>query len=294
MSASQTDTFRLASYNVCNLFGSTHHHAKKNREIRALAEVLGMLQADCVCIQEVESTAALAAVNERLKNPYTFSQVFTGNYYRGLHLGVMARSTDFDVAVESHAATPLTDENGESLSDYANPHDAALEKLSPLKIQRDILQIEIASSRGVELTVFNVHLKSHSYAEWRLLENDTIRAAEIDALIQTVKTYTRKFPARPVCIAGDLNETDNRPLLKRLVTDLNLCDVLEQDWVRTANTPSYSYQKYPSRARLDYLLLNPAANSIYVQNSACIHGSPSGRVASDHYPVSAEFAFPET
>lgn len=253
-----------------------------------------MLKADCVCIQEVESTSALELVNQRLKSPYSYSKVFTGNYYRGLHLGTLIRAKQYSANVVSYKSAELTDEDGVRLSDFASPEDAQSQTVSPLQIQRDILQTEISSVRGVELTVYNVHLKSHAQTKWRLLDNDVIRGAEVDALISTVQQYRTSFPERPLCIAGDLNESEDRPILKKLIAELQLHDVLEQDWVKANKTPSYSYQKYPSRSRLDYLLLNDKAKSIYIEKSACIHGSPSGRVASDHYPVSADFRFPST
>jgi len=294
MTHPDNETFRLASYNVRNLFNADHVHAKKNREIRALAEVLTMLDADFVCIQEVASTEALTLVNERLKHPFDYCKVHSGNYYRGLHLGTLLRTQSCAIAVASHGAVALTDEDGNILEDYANPPDARVQKVSPLKIQRDILQTDLLRGADVLMTVFSVHLKSHGVADWRLLENDVIRGAEVRALIATVADYSARHPGQPVCIAGDLNETNDRPLLKKIVSELDLYDALEIDWVQTASTPSYSYQNYPSRARLDYLLLNKAARARYVENSACIHGSPSGRVASDHYPVSVEFRFSES
>lgn len=250
-----------------------------------------MLDADCVCIQEVASTSALQLVNERLKLPFEYCEVHAGNYYRGLHLGTLLRGDSYSAMISSHGAVPLTSDDGSTLEDYADPHDATLEKVSPLRVQRDLLQTDLCKNNDVLMTVFSVHLKSHSFANWRLLENDVIRGAEIRALIAAVSAHRARYPDRPVCVVGDLNETSDRPLLKNIVAELNLFDVLEHDWVKTGNTPSYSYQNYPSRARLDYLLLNDLARERYVDKSARIHGSPSGRVASDHYPVSADFSF---
>jgi len=276
---SDSDTFKLASYNVRNLFDSDHVHAKKNREIRALAEVLTMLDADYVSIQEVASTQALGLVNDRLKNPFGYCKVHSGNYYRGLHLGTLLRTDACTISVTSHGAIALTDEDGNVLEDYADPPDSRIKKVSPLKVQRDILQTDLRRGDDVLISVFSVHLKSHGVADWRLLENDVIRGAEVRALIAAVADYSSRHPEQPVCIAGDLNETADRPLLKQIVTELNLFDALEHDWIQAGSTPSYSYQNYPSKARLDYLLLNESAQACYVEKSACIHGSPSGRVA---------------
>jgi len=283
--------FRLASYNVCNLFEETSEHKKKPREIRATAEVLTMLQANLVCIQEVASTAALNLVNDRLKNPYEVCRVVPGNYYRGLHLGVLS---DDRTRTTSFADFKLVDAEGRPLFDYANPEHADTDRLSELKVQRDLLRIDVGvnDTNNVDdigkLNIFCVHLKSHSPSPWRNLDNDTIRTAECDALIRLIGEFSDNRPNQPVVIAGDLNETENRPIVQKLVSELNLFDAIEFDWVRTHNKPSFSYQNYPSRARLDYLLLNPSARALYIKNSAKIHGTPSGRVASDHYPVSID------
>lgn len=277
---------RIASYNLRNFAEADHPTLppRKPRELRAMAEVFHMLNADVVVVQEIASLEALNMVNARLTKPFPVVEVVQGNYHRGLHLGVLSKVS---VSCKSHRTEELTDESGATLIDFADPDAASTGETSPLRFQRDLLRVDIKSDLET-IAVYCVHLKSHAPAPWRMLDNDTIRKAEARALIRLIKAQSAEQPEIPVVLAGDLNETVNRTVVESIRTELKLEDMIEQDWVLEGHKPSYSYQNYPKRARLDYLFLNQNARSHYIAGSASIHGTPSGRVASDHYPVSLD------
>lgn len=280
--------FRLASYNLKNGFAETHAQAKPGRELRAAAQVFNLLDADVVIVQEVQDDRVLDAINQRLHNPFDHVAVTAGNYYRDLHLGVMVRSDALAITTRSHRDLELCDASGVMLNDYYDPRSAESRTLTPLKFQRDVLETRIAHGDAHLLTVFNVHLKSRLTASFRTLDNETIKLAEMRGLGEIVQSYITQNPDHAVAIAGDLNTDHDDPDLLDLKNRLGLHDVLQTDWIEANKEPVYSWQNYPSRSRLDYILINSVASGCYCHASAQIHASPSGREASDHYPVSID------
>jgi len=281
---------RIATYNVRNLFdeaGAALANApgKTPDELKALAGTLAGLRADVVLLQEVGSQRLLTEVNDRLPDPYPIVEMLPGNSNRGIHLAVLCREP---VRLTSHRSLTLTDEKGQVLGEYETEHDAAADIRRPLRIQRDLMLAELEQDGMDTLALFNVHLKSKTNRDWRLLGADNIRAAESRQIAVQIERYLTRFPQRPVLLGGDFNDTRNSDAVAPIF-GLPLSDPLGEALAKSGHNPSTYWPK--RRMRLDYLLTSAAAGSLVVKGSAKIHRSERARRASDHYPVSLDLDY---
>ena len=282
---------RIASYNVQNLFTAADARqwpgaaAKPAKAVTALADTLSTVGADAVLLQEVGSTEALERVNDNMTLPYPFSAVVEGNSERGIHLAVLSREP-FEVT--SHRHLTLADEDGAPLLEYETEAAAGMNRPTPMRIQRDLLQIELDLADEGLLTLFNVHLKSKTNRPWRRLAADDVRAAEARQVAELLNRYLAAHPDRPLLLGGDFNDLRSSESLSPLF-DLPLTDPMGDVLAKTGRNPSTYWPK--RRMRLDFLLLSAAAASHLVPHSASIHTGQRAKRASDHYPVSVDLAF---
>jgi endonuclease/exonuclease/phosphatase family metal-dependent hydrolase len=284
---------RIASYNMQNLFVEADVRARLDtvakpvKAITALTGTLGSLAADAVLVQEVGSIEALEAVNAGLETPYPFCAVAEGNSERGIHLGVLSREP-FELT--SHRQLELTDQDGTPLLEYASEAAASTGTAMPIRIQRDLLQVELDLADQGMLTLFNVHLKSKTNRPWRRLPADDVRAAEVRQIANRIDEYLSTHPRRPLLLGGDFNDLRSSTALAPLFA-LPLVDPMGEQLAGSGRNPSTYWPK--RRMRLDFLLLSPAAAGRLVPDSARIHASQRAKRGSDHYPVSVDLDFAE-
>ena len=282
---------RIASYNVQNLFTEPDAAlqeravAKPDKALKALAGTLDGLSADVVLLQEVGSTAALEQVNARLISPYPFSAVVESNSERGIHLATLSREP---FELRSHRELSLHDDSGVQLLEYGSEAAAALQQATSIRIQRDLLRIELDLADQGVLTLFNVHLKSKTNRSWRRLAADDVRSAEARQIAGVVGDYLDEHPHRPVLLGGDFNDLRSSDSLQPIFA-LPLSDPMGEQLARTGRNPSTYWPK--RRMRLDFLLLSEAAKRRMVPGSALIHADQRAKRASDHYPISVELSF---
>ncbi len=282
---------RIASYNVQNLFSPADAMrqpgavAKSAKALKALAGTLSTLRADAVLLQEVSSSEALTRLNGALAMPYPFAELVVGNSERGIHLAVLSREP---FSLTSHRHLLLKDASGTPLEEFACESAAALNSPTPIRIQRDLLQVELDLADQGTLTLFNVHLKSKTNPAWRRLPADDVRAAEVRQVTSLVGDYLNRHPDRPVLLGGDFNDLRSSDCL-RPIFELPLADPMGEHLATTGGNPSTYWPK--RRMRLDFLLLSTAAEDALVPDSARIHASQQAKRASDHYPISVDLDF---
>lgn len=280
-------TLRLATYNLKNLFLARDVEAgeiaypKPNKELRPLARMIDQVGADLMVLQEVGSFEALELLNERLANPYPHLVCLPGNSRRSIHLAALSR---LPMRARSHREAGLLTGEGAVLMGFADEAGAAAGERVPLKLQRDVLCLELAA-----LTVFVVHLKSQGNPPWQETPADDIRAAEARVVASIVTRYEAAHPGVPVLIAGDFNDVLSSDALAP-IRDLRFLDVLGASFRDTGVRPSTYWPK--RRMVIDLLLLSDALAARYVAQSVTIHRSHMARTASDHYPVSMQVQFP--
>lgn len=278
---------RLASFNVKNLFLAGDAgialtkfgaRAKRRPELRALATALINLDADLIALQEVGSHAALTALNDLLTHPYPHLAVVPGNSTRGIQLAFASR---VPIQVFSHADRVLFDRAGKPVTDFPNAAAAQRQEPVELRLQRDLLRCDI-SWDGIDLSVFNVHLKSPNQPRWCLLSAADLRAAECRLIARIIQDFQIQQPHRPVLLLGDFNDLWPSDAL----AELQPAGLEHIDY----HSPSKAGTFWPAGLTIDHVLANPAAARMLIPESALIHDLGKLRRGSDHCPVSVDLS----
>jgi endonuclease/exonuclease/phosphatase family metal-dependent hydrolase len=276
---------RIATYNCKNYFLSPESNAvKPARERKALARVIDTVDADILCLQEVENGSVLEEINQNLSRPYNYCLVESGNSNRGINIGMMSRLI-FDG--QSHKETHLKSKNGQPLYGYQTENCRKTESLSAMGFQRDLFLAEF-NINGKTLLLFNTHLKSRRNYKWFQYDADTIRWSEASMAREILSQYISN-PDYLVLLAGDLNQRHRGESIKPITDWAELRDPIFEDI--QYNDPSATTFHPKPKERIDYLL--PAINLYhhYIPGSAKIHKSTMAKKASDHFPVSIDFEF---
>ena len=276
---------RIATYNCKNYFLSPESNSVKPiRERNALARVIDTVDADIICLQEIENDSVLLEINQNLSKPYKYCLVENGNSDRGINIGIMIRLV-FDG--QSHKEVHLKGKNGQLLYGYKNESCRKTESLSAVRFQRDLFLTEF-NINGKSLLLFNTHLKSRRNYVWVNHDADTIRWSEASMTREILSQYISN-PDYLVLLAGDLNQRHRGESIKPITDWQELRDPIYEDIEYSDPNATTFHSK--AKERIDYLL--PALNLYhhYISGSAKIHKSTIAKKASDHFPVSIDFEF---
>jgi endonuclease/exonuclease/phosphatase family metal-dependent hydrolase len=260
------EVVRVATWNVENLFDRfddpyrddqrTKPAYASDARLGRLAAILTELDADVVCLQEVENRPLLEAFNREHLGPLGYEVVLLeGNDGRGIDVAVLSRLPVG--AVTSYRHLRFEDAEGK-----------------PQRFRRDLLRVRIGGPLAAD--VYVVHLKSQHGGD----PADVARASEARAAAEVIAAELARDPGYRALIAGDFNDTPDSPTLKELL-DIGLVDTC-------AGTEAVSYNRDPYRSRIDFLLLTPALAAGL--QGAEIREDEAVLAASDHNPVSARLA----
>lgn len=194
------------------------------------ARVLTAVNADIVCLVEVEDRLTLARFNDNVLSKfgaaYQHNLLIDGNDERGIDLAVLSR---FPI----QTVRPHIDDSFKSAG-------------KTYKIfSRDCPEYEIILPDGKPLWLLCNHLKSKGYGNQT--SNDNKRKRQANRVCDILERFdlTKDY----VAVAGDFNDTPNREPLQKLLTLPNLHDVL-----KNSTAPDWTYQT--GGERIDYLLVS--------------------------------------
>jgi len=316
---------RLASYNLQNLFDHVDDPslsgewedlklAVTDDRAKALAEVIRRLDADILCLEEIESKEALTWFRDTyLKGMgYDHIESMDAGYYRGVEQSVLSR---FPISAPTVFIGTVLETRGGADKPEAKPAGDtpdAKEKSSvpddPTKFQRSPIAFDVQLPGGYALTAFVIHHKAGGEKF-----NDH-RAAEAAKIIEFVKQRLDQNPNANIVVVGDFNAT---PLsdVRRMYKDAGLQNGYDfrnaddQSAGRNRSAPEAQkqqlydrYTTHESGRSIDYILLSKGFADEIVPGSFFVLSSlhpgdsydwrkdtpPSG-YASDHYPVALDF-----
>lgn len=254
---------KLTTYNVENLFDKVDDPnkddgpPKREKELKALAEILKQNNSDIVALQEVENKEALQELLgiAGLKDKYNIIVGKSDN--RGIAAALLI-SKKFPIKkVNIH----------ENDTTFKRPPVEAIVELAP----------------GFNVKIFSVHLKSKRGGP----ESDIQRQKEAAKLIE----YAKK-DNMPTILMGDFNDSPDSATIST-IKNANFTDTRNLDNLsKETNLPTH-YSNNPKYGAhiLDYIFLNDKAKEKLnvVQGSFDITGkydNPLATVASDHRAVS--------
>ena len=260
---------QVAPWNVENFFDpyddpwradevTRPRYASEGRTVR-LAEVLRDLDADVVCLQEVEHRFLLQEFNRQHLADLRYEVVLVeGNDERGIDVALLTRVPVRSVT--SHRHLRFQDREGREL-----------------RFQRDLLQVRLGPPLNGD--VFVVHLKSQHGGD----EADAVRQAEADAVASLLRVELERDPGYRAVLAGDFNDVaGSGPLRGILASGMT-------DPCAGSELPTYNQEPY--RQRIDYLLLSPALSA--ASSNCRIVENAQVRSASDHNPVLLSLRLPQ-
>lgn len=205
------------------------------------ARVLHELDADIVCLIEVENRIALQEFHDKVllnefpgQKPYEHVLLIDGNDERGIDVGLFSR---FPVlAMRSHIHEQSTYQ-GKTVRTFS----------------RDCLEADIELPSGKPLTMMLNHLKSMGYSPPGDRQSIKRRRAQAKRVKELVE---EKDPSKTrLIVCGDLNSPPNDPKntsLAPLLDDANLENLNE----RLPEGERGTYKAKRDNAQLDYLLVS--------------------------------------
>ncbi|MFN5496316.1 MAG: endonuclease/exonuclease/phosphatase family protein [bacterium] len=302
---------RLATYNAENLFDQKDDpsqsgeyddikEATSEARLKAVAKAIRELDADVLCLQEIESEECLEWFRDTYLKGMGYDYIASEDvsYYRGVEQSVLSRIPISDVevftgedAVISDMESRRTDAEAKRLAGTWAKPDGKL----PEKFQRSPLKVELKSKDGYELTVFVVHFKAGAFDHQRELE-----ALQTE---QFVEEMLKDNPDANIAVLGDYNAQPNAMSAKALrISDDGL--VSAYDWRFDKQAARERYVTHASGRSIDFIVMSPGLAADAVDGSYFVLGTPHAGsdwdwrkadenpppngYASDHYPVAIE------
>lgn len=252
-----------------------------DKQRRLQASVLtndGLQFPDVICLQEVESLAALRAFNEKyLFGEYSYALLIDSRDFRQIDVAVLSK---LEIAsVRSH----IDDRD-------PSPHSPR----APWLFSRDCLEVNLALNRsGSEtLTLFVNHLKSkYAESESSAARGDKLRLRQAKAVARIAheRFKGRAFDKGLFAVVGDLNDEPTAPSLRPLTAGAGLVNPIRR--LPKAERWTHYYASQSSRSQLDYMLLSPALAKITGApriDRRALKSAAGKDYASDHCPVVLE------
>lgn len=273
------NTFRLASYNMLNLFDKIDDPdkadqgtpAKPAAQQKAAAAVVDDSQADALVFQEIENLEVLTEWRDKhgLKDEYPYLVLQEGNDRRGIDVALMSRYPITNVKSHKEERFPIPGEGEQGFL-------------------RDVLQADIEIPKYGPVRFFAVHFASKIGGE----RADTLREAEAIAAREIVKEQTRDFPGGKFVVMGDFNDTpDSQAVQTMLAKDDSGFEMLD-GFREEPGKVSYPTDEKTARKwgykRIDHILVSPGLAADQVGVGVFKH--PQAKVASDHWMVTADFS----
>lgn len=272
------NTFRLASYNVLNLFDKVDDPGKDDEGTpakpaaaqKALAEVVDAAEADVFAFQEVENLSALTEWRDKhgLAKEYPHLVLIEGNDRRGIDVALMSRH-------------PIKNVKSHKDDTFEVPGEGKRGFL------RDLLQADIDIPSYGPVRFFAAHLASKLGGK----RADTMRQAEATAARAIIQEEVRDFPGQKYVVMGDFNDSPESPAVQTLLekdkSGWGLVDAFrdEPDAVSYSTDPKTA--KKWGLKRIDHILLSPEMAAD--QRDQDVFKHKGAREASDHWMVTADF-----
>lgn len=299
----KTGAIRIAAYNVENLFDAVDDPTlqgeydditmiTKPTRVQAIADVIRRLDADVLCIEEIESLEALTWFRDAYLKDMGYAHAYSEDvgYYRGVEQGCLSR-----FPIKSHA-TFVT----EDLTDMDAMRDgegwAGKKADQAKKFQRSPLKLEI-DVNGWPLTVYSVHFKAGGK------EYEYQRESEALQTIAFVKKDLEANPAANVAVLGDFNATPSMKAAK-IFGESGMKGAYDFRANKASGTKDL-YTTHDSGRAIDYIFMTTGLADDVVEGGFFVMGTmhppsdydwktdpekekvPAG-YASDHCPVAVD------
>lgn len=265
---------KVATWNLENFFDGWDDPYREDEQTKPasvtaarrqrIADALLLLDADVVCLQEVENRFALEEfVAAYLPGANYEVVLIEGNDGRGIDVALLSRLPIEETRSYRHRR--FADESGNSQ-----------------RFQRDLLRVRIGAPWNAD--VFVLHLKSQIGGD----QADQVRAAEAREAAAILRSELERNPQWRALVAGDFNDTMDQPPLEAFLKSMSKGGAGFRD--ACAGTDKISYHQEPHLSRIDFILLSPALAGDLAEAGVVDQMAGVDLLGtSDHYPVIARF-----
>lgn len=292
-------TLRLASYNVLNLFDPVDDPsldgkyddlpmATSRDRCESMAAAIRAMDADVICLQEVESEEAIRWFRDEFLADMGYEHVASRDvgYYRGVEQSVLSRHPITAVTVwpEEDLADMETRKTGDG---WAGDGEA------PTRFQRSPIMVDIevpAEGRrdAYEMTVVVVHHKSGRFRRQR--ESEALQ------LVELLAARLEEEPDRNLVVLGDFNAG---PMDRSIgvYKDAGYVNAYGKRWKKEGDTRAL-FRTHESDRVIDYIMMHPNLDAEAIDGSFQVVGTlhpgdeydwrnddPPAGYAADHYPL---------
>lgn len=277
-------TIRLATYNIENLFDEDDDpkiagnvddlgQTKPLEQRRAAAAAIRALDADVLCLEEVESEAALRWFRDQHLQGMGYDHIASldAGDGRGIEQSVLSR---FPIkTVKNWVGTKLDAPRPEK--DGGRPDPRAGE---PMKFARSPLFVEVevpadkAGGKTYTLSLIVLHHKSGK-------NFNSQREAEARKVVEFYKDLEKEHAGRNIAICGDFNATPDAKSIKTYL-DAGLIDAFADR--SKAESSDRSWMTHASDRVFDYIFVSPELKAEVVAQSAFVLATPSRAPGSDY------------
>ena len=295
-------TVRVASYNVLNLFDEADDPSLEGEyddlamrtsrdRCRAIAEAIRALDADVLCLQEVESEEALRWFRDEFLGGMGYDHVASKDvgYYRGVEQSVLSRYPITGVTVwpEEDLSDMEAMKTGEDWNDEGE---------APARFQRSPLMVDVAvpGAKGhdpYEITLVVVHHKSGRHRRQR--ESEALQ------LVQLLEARLEEEPELNLMVLGDFN-AGPRDKSIAVYQDAGFINAYGRRWKKDGDTRNL-FRTHESNRVIDYLMLHPNLDVEAIDGTFQVVGTlhpgdkydwrtddPPAGYAADHYPLAID------
>ena len=172
-----------------------------------------------------------------------------------------------------------------------DPHDDLFYSIGDrrLKVQRGFIEADVQVDAGYRIKIYVAHLKSKlgtKNSPFSGLGQAEMRLNEARLLREKIGEDLAADPNVNLLVAGDMNDTPNsKPV--QLLFGSGLTDLCPLD------ARGYSGTWYNKRKRrydrIDYMLLSDGLKREWVADGTRLRDDKTAKIASDHFPLMAEF-----
>lgn len=274
----------VVSYNLENYHLVAGARPKKSESSHeTISRILSEAHPDILALQEMGNMESLTALQTDLRS-------------RGCDLPHHAWMTGWDTNIHLAVLSryPIT-----SIVRHERPQ--YLLHGRRLFVSRGFLEAEIQVSSRYQFTLINAHLKSKRPVAFA--DQGDMREEEARLLRELIEKRLKANPGMNLLVAGDFNDTQDSPALKRILgsRNLKLLDTrpVERPGPRgiAGHLPpkerqiswTHYYSVQDSYTRIDYILASPGMQREWRVEWTRILTSPDWGLASDHRPILAGF-----
>lgn len=306
---------RVTTFNIENMFDDKDdpklsgqfedkNSTKPADQLKAAADAIRALDADIVCLEEVESEEAVKWFRDNWLKGAGYDHVASldAGDPRGIEQAVLSRFPIKDV--RNYVHQKLGGRQPDTWGKEPNREAGApFEfKRSPLQVTIEVPNTSVADllkkagktearAETYELTLYVVHLKSGGR------DYEAQRDAEAGGVVKLIETLTKEQPKANILVLGDCNSTLNLPPLKRIEQG-----GLTPIWL-DRNPRDNATATHSSGRCIDHIYYNANIKPELKLDSRFVLGMPGlprgadfrttpkpAGYASDHYPVSIDLS----